>query len=305
MKLVSVIIPCYKNSQTLSRAINSVISQSYSSIEIIVVNDCSPESKEIEAVLLDYLEVRYLRNPVNVGPAVTRNIGLAFANGEIVAFLDADDEYHPEKIELQVAALDEKTVVTCGLTRIFHDGKMVHRKGVTSIVEDPKFLLYRNKLNGAGLLSFRDLLLQHGGYDPTLLACEDWDLYLRLLSAGVKVKVISQPLYFYYSSPLSLSANKDSNYQWGLAVLKNHSTRMDKNFINNYLYAFAIILRMTKYLVMSDWDNRLDKLEQVIYDTKMLKAYPILRRLFILLVRSRILFLFTYVYRFKHRLTLV
>ena len=83
MKLVSVIIPCYKDSQTLVRAIESVLKQTYQKIEIIVVNDCSPETELIERCLSAYPQVRYLCNSVNVGLAATRNNGLAMANGEI------------------------------------------------------------------------------------------------------------------------------------------------------------------------------------------------------------------------------
>ena len=99
---VSVIIPCYNDALTLARAIDSVINQTYSNIEMVVVNDCSPQTALIEKCLSEYPQVRYLRNSENVGLAATRNNGLAIAKGELVAFLDADDEYLPDKIKLQV-----------------------------------------------------------------------------------------------------------------------------------------------------------------------------------------------------------
>ena len=66
MKLVSVVIPCYKDSSTLARAIDSVIKQTYKNIEIIIINDCSPETAEIELVLNQYHNVNYFKNPANI-----------------------------------------------------------------------------------------------------------------------------------------------------------------------------------------------------------------------------------------------
>ena len=111
MKLVSVIIPCYKDSKTLCRAINSVVAQSYKLIEIIVINDCSPETEIIEKYLRNYPRIKYFYNKKNLGLAASRNKGIQLAKGEIVAFLDADDEYHPDKIKIQLEYLEENTVV--------------------------------------------------------------------------------------------------------------------------------------------------------------------------------------------------
>lgn len=294
MKLVSVIIPCYKNSQTLGRAIKSVIAQTYPLIEIIVVNDCSPESEDIENVLLQYCEVLYIRNSANAGPASSRNKGLSSARGEIVAFLDADDEYHPKKIELQVAVLEPGAVVTCGILRMSLDGKVKERRSGSRIIDDPNYLIYRNTLNGAGLLASRDLLIQHGGYDGTLRACEDWDLYLRLLSAGIKVKDIGYSLYFYYASSCSLSSNHLSNNKWELEVIKRHSSRMNAKWKNSYRYPAMLTIFLLRHImrgeISKDQNFRL-KIRCEIKATYLLDNFIFIRFFLLLIAYLRLFFL--------------
>ena len=101
MQLVSVIITCYKDGATLERAIISVINQKYKAVEIIVVNDFSPETDLIDSIIENYKEIVYIRNDINKGLAASRNIGIEVASGEYIAFLDADDSWHIKKIEIQ------------------------------------------------------------------------------------------------------------------------------------------------------------------------------------------------------------
>lgn len=205
--LVSVIIPCYNNAATLCRAIDSVIGQTYPEIEIIVVDDCSPASEQIEALLKRYPLVRWIRNSVNIGAAASRNVGIKVAHGKYIAFLDADDEYAADKISVQVRALEPRIALTCGLVRVYSDGRRVENRRVSRVIDAPHALEYRNTMNGAGLLVARDLLIEIGGYNPDFRAAEDYDLWLRFLDSGVKIKDIGLPLYFYHSNPMGLSRN--------------------------------------------------------------------------------------------------
>lgn len=106
--LVSVIIPTYGRPKLLTRAINSVLNQSYSNLEIIVVddnNEGSSERSETELALNDYLEekkIRYVKMDKNGGGALARNKGAEVSTGKLICFLDDDDEFLPNKVELQV-----------------------------------------------------------------------------------------------------------------------------------------------------------------------------------------------------------
>ena len=90
--MVSVIIPAYRAARYIAQALDSVVAQTYGPVEIIVINDASPDSEELEHVLSRFGErVRYLRREANGGPGVARNTGIMAAGGEYLAFLDADD----------------------------------------------------------------------------------------------------------------------------------------------------------------------------------------------------------------------
>lgn len=277
MKLVSVIIPCYKDSLTLGRAIDSVILQTYPAIEIIVVNDCSPETELIEACLTRYPHVRYLRNPVNVGLATTRNNGLAIAGGEIVALLDADDEYHQDKIALQIEALEDNTVVTCGLVNIYPDGRKERSVKSPRVIARASELLYRNNLNGAGLLAPKDLILKYGGYDATMRSCEDFDLWLRLLSSGIKIKDIGQPLYLYYFNPAGLSKNIRNISKWELEAIRRHATRMGSEWRSSWYYASVILVWLLRHLWRSELEENEELRLQTIENSNLLDDFPLTR----------------------------
>lgn len=98
--LVSVIIPFYKGKQWLETAIESVLSQTYKNIEVIVINDGSPE--DISGIYAKYAEKLIFIDQENKGVAVARNEGMKTAKGEYIAFLDADDIWLPEKLEKQI-----------------------------------------------------------------------------------------------------------------------------------------------------------------------------------------------------------
>ena len=104
-ELVSVIIPTHKRFEELFRAIDSVIKQTYSNIEIIVVDDNSQDKglrNRIKEKIKKYSEnIQYIENETNLGGAKSRNVGIEKARGEYISFLDDDDEYYPEKIEKQ------------------------------------------------------------------------------------------------------------------------------------------------------------------------------------------------------------
>ena len=124
--MVSVIIPTYKRSDMLPRAIASVLNQSYANIEAVVVDDNNPDTeyrKHTEILMMQYefdKRVKYVKHSKNFNGSVARNTGIKNSDGEIVAFLDDDDTFYPEKIEKQVEYLlqhPKYRAVYCGWDR--------------------------------------------------------------------------------------------------------------------------------------------------------------------------------------------
>lgn len=279
MSLVSLIIPCYRDAETLPRALLSVYRQTRPPDEVIVVNDCSPETDAIERALAAFPSVRYLRHDRNLGLAATRNTGIDAARGQILTFLDADDELHPQKIEMQVPFVDGNSAVTCTVQRVstgelcppavkYRNGGQVHR--VSSIWK----MRFSNYLTGASLMIPKALMVSVGGYDASLRSCEDYDLWLRLLESGVTVHNLVWPLYIYHLNPAGLSRDHKTISYWELEVLRRHFSRIEKTgFEEGCVWAWWMIKHMVRAEVAHDADLKVCTRRHI----EELSSVPILR----------------------------
>ncbi len=188
---VSVIIPTYNRRVYVQEAIDSVLAQTYTDYEIIVIDDGSTDGTG-ETLRERYGDrIRYEWQE-NQGESVARNRGIALAQGEYIAFLDSDDLWLPEKLEKQVTYLEEHPevgAVFCQAWTIDLLGQrmpVVMGTGITSGQLSLESLLYQNTLAGPGsTLAVRtDLLRRIGGFDESIRYAEDWDLGLRLRLLG-------------------------------------------------------------------------------------------------------------------------
>ncbi len=298
MKLVSVIIPCYKDSKTLCRAINSVVAQSYKPIEIIVINDCSPETEIIEKYLQNYPRIKYFYSKKNLGLAASRNKGIQLAKGEIVAFLDADDEYHPDKIKIQLEYLEENTVVTCEVLNILPNGKSYSKSRSDRLIVQPREIMFSNKLNGAGLLCQKKLILSMGGYNPNLKSCEDYDLWFRLLLSGIRVNVISKPLYLYHFNSEGLSKNIRNISRWELRVIQQYTSNKDLKWENNFNYILVMFVWLIRHLIRSEDTANIQLREDTLKNGILLNKSPILKSLFYTIAYLRICAFFAFLKKY-------
>ena len=146
---VSVVIPTYNRFNYLLNAIDSVKNQTYDDIEIIVVNDFSPETEEIEEILIRHPEIKYIKNIKNYGLAKTRNIGVKNSKSEIITFLDADDEIHPQKIEFQLSIYKDNVAISCSVDRVNLNNHRNHSKNFKTILKKKysksHILIFRNE----------------------------------------------------------------------------------------------------------------------------------------------------------------
>ncbi len=188
--LVSAVIPCHDYGRYVRKAIESVFAQTYPSVECIVVDDGSKDdTPEVLAGFGD--QIRVVRRSGN-GPSAARNAGFALARGEYVATLDADDWWRPEKIARQVALLEERkdvAAVGVGVELVGDEGEIL---GYTKPLQ-PKNSRDANLRSVAirqlwiggsasGLCIRKTVLDELGGFDESLRAAEDWDLWLRLVA---------------------------------------------------------------------------------------------------------------------------
>jgi glycosyltransferase involved in cell wall biosynthesis len=265
----------------LGLALDSLKGQTRQIDEIIVVNDCSPETDRIEAVLQRYPQVVYIRNERNLGLAASRNVGLKAAAGEVVSFLDADDELHPQKIEFQLRVFRPEIAVTCQARRIGDSrepAETVRCDGEFEVreVTESDSIVRRNSLTGAALMISKDLLLRFGGYDESLRSCEDFDLWLRLLDGGVSVADIRLPLYLYRYNESGLSRNNLNVSRWELQVLRKYFERHGRAFLatraDARLWAFWLLKHILRFERCGDKELRLEVRRNI----GLLSDYPVL-----------------------------
>jgi glycosyltransferase involved in cell wall biosynthesis len=188
--LVSVIVAVYNGEKTLAASLRSLVAQDYHPVEVVVVDDGSEDrSGEIAR---EFDAVRVVRQE-NAGPAAARNAGVALATGELLAFLDADDEALPRKLSLQVEHLQCHPRVGCVLGR--QEVEFVGIEQPSWMKRDAIF----GDLGGVGFTTAmvrRDAFKSVGGFNPDrkLQGSEDRDLMVRLRAAGIVIEVLPEIL---------------------------------------------------------------------------------------------------------------
>jgi glycosyltransferase involved in cell wall biosynthesis len=206
-----VIIPAYNEaSRHLDDSIESVLDQTYTDFELILVDDGSTDHTPDLAA--GYGEaIRYKRQP-NGGLAAARNTGISQARGEYIAFLDADDLYLPHRLASQVPLLDRDPTLglVYGQAIVFGDGveKEYLLPETEKLVQGSIFesLYFENVIPVLSVLTRKSILLDLGGFDTTTPATEDWELWLRI-AARFPVAFVSEPVARYRVHKSNMSGN--------------------------------------------------------------------------------------------------
>lgn len=198
--LVSVVLPTYNRRQSVGKAIQSVLQQTYATLELIVVDDGSTDGTEQLVRQLSDTRISYLRHENNRGGSAARNTGLAAARGQLIAFQDSDDEWLPHKLERQVALLREAGettgVVYCTYRRSFPDGSSESHPADPASAprgEIHRALLWANFIGTPTIVARRSCYESVGGFDEALPRFQDWDWMIRV-SRDWQVGFVEEPL---------------------------------------------------------------------------------------------------------------
>ena len=194
MPTVSVVIPSYNRARLLREAIDSVLAQDFDDFELIVVDDGSTD--ETPRVLESYAQILVVRQ-AHSGVSAARNAGIGTASGQLLAFLDSDDLWLPEKLSMQVAFFQHHpAAVICQTEELWiRNGMRVnpktrHRKDSGMIFERCVELCL---VSPSAVMMRRSLLDEVGAFDETIPACEDYDLWLRI-SCRFPIYLLETPL---------------------------------------------------------------------------------------------------------------
>lgn len=221
---VTIVMPARNAAGTIDAAIASVIAQTVADWELIVIDDGSTDdtAARIAAHAANDPRIRPLSGP-GKGAAEARNLCIAAGRGQWLAFLDADDWWEPDFLGTLIAALDGQpagAIAYCGYRRVMPDGSM----GPATV--DPR--VARAPFAAFALpcpVTIHTLLLDlqqvraAGGFDTSLVTCEDWDLWQRLSRAGAPWVMVDRPLAYYRASAGSLTRASHRMMQDGRVVL--------------------------------------------------------------------------------------
>ncbi|NET09677.1 MAG: glycosyltransferase [Symploca sp. SIO2B6] len=225
MPKISVIIPLYNAEKTIYRTLQSVLAQTIDDLEIIIINDGSTDSSLEETEKISDPRIR-VYSFANAGGSVSRNRGFARSTGDFIAFLDADDQWTPDKLEAQMVALQQNpdASVAYSWTEFVDEADHVIVKGqtitVTTREEAYRRLLVQNFLDsGSNPLIRREAVEAVEGFDESLQGCQDTDFYLRLAQHYAFVAVPKYQIRYRFS-PNSITSNTKKLEQQGVQFLE-------------------------------------------------------------------------------------
>ncbi len=223
---VSVIIPAYRVTEYIAETLDSVLAQTFTEYEIIVVNDGCPDTLALERVLAPYREkIVYIKRE-NGGLSAARNTAIRAARGEFLALLDGDDAWEPGYLAYQLGVMEadrEAAVVYCNGT-VFGDspqtGRLLMDLSPSEGPADFAAIVRMRCQVVVSVMARRDAIVRAGMFDPELRAVEDFDLWLRLALGGNKIVYHRQPLIRYRRRAGSLSSNSVWMRQCAVRVLE-------------------------------------------------------------------------------------
>jgi glycosyltransferase involved in cell wall biosynthesis len=201
---ISVVIPTFNSGPLVEEAVASVRAQTHPPFEIIVVDDGSTDGTNERLKSSDLS----LISQTNAGPAAARNAGMKAATGDAIAFLDADDVWHPRKLELQVPHLQSHGLVATGCYDWPGPLPEVPASAPPVVPIELKKLVVRNSIVTSTVLARTDVLRKAGDFDTRLRGPEDYDLWLRVAQAS-DCAFLSLPLTGYRTVAGSLSKNAE------------------------------------------------------------------------------------------------
>jgi len=229
--VVSVVIPCYRQAHFLPRAVRSVLDQTFTDVEAVIIDDGSPDQplSHLGDLARDR-RVVFLQQE-NAGVGAARNAGVNASHGAFLNFLDADDWLAPEFCERLLPVFTESEslgFVYCDMHHVYEDTAPQNESEEYSVGRSRRIvsgnilpsLLVGGYFSPQTVLVRRTALDQVGLFDPTLGGHADWDLWLRIAASGFPVRYVDEQLVYYRVHKDSMSRNVDHMRSTRLQTLR-------------------------------------------------------------------------------------
>lgn len=240
---VSLIMSVYNGSSFLEQSISSVLGQTFSNFEFIIVDDASTDNS-LE-IITNFAEkdprIKVLRNSCNLGLTKSLNLSLKVCSGEYVARIDADDFCAVDRLEKQIKFLDQNdkyVLVSSWAVEVDSSGNEIRvLKPNLTDSELKKVLIRHNPIIHSSIMFRRQIVLSEGGYDEYFVYAQDYDLYLRLVK-NFSLAILPECLVFSRVSANSITVRKNRR-QTFFALVARHRAIINKTYeFRNYIYLF-------------------------------------------------------------------
>jgi glycosyltransferase involved in cell wall biosynthesis len=279
MPVVSVIIPCYNAEKYIGQAIESALNQTVTDFEVIVINDGSTDGSA--AIIDQYCRAdgRIVHYPqANAGVSNARNAGLDKASGTYVAFLDADDVWEPENLEVKIRALESDTSADWSFSDMYLADEELNKTEIVEGGNDSNLLDSLLSRKGEAIHAPSNLVIRleklrrhKVRYDPLLSTSADWDFCIQMASHNMRGKRVPSPLWSYRVLDNSMSRNLQRLESDNLYVHRKASAQgLFKSFW------FRQLCFSNNYLILAGiwWVNGRRKARALMYILKSILYYP-------------------------------
>lgn len=251
-KLVSIIIPFFNRIEYLEKALYSAINQTYKNKEIILVNDASTQCVEkIKKIKESNKNIHLINNKKNFGVSYSRNIGIKFAKGEYIAFLDSDDEWISNKIEYQMKYIQENNIdflYGSYLKRYLPSNKLI-KINVPKSYKMP-LMAFKCKIATPTVI-FKKEILRNIKFDPKIKFAEDI-IFWSKISKNTPLRGLNIPLTIVNVSSYSSSQNIANQIEGYLNINKELFRKHSLISILHYLYFnFKLLIKYSIQIVLS------------------------------------------------------
>lgn len=250
MPCCSIIIPAYNAMNYLPETLKSVLKQTFTDFEVLIINDGS--SDNIVEWFCNIIDSRVkLISQENQGVSAARNIGIKNSTGEYIAFIDADDLWEPTKLEKQLQCFKNHPsvgLVHTAMRMIDEEGKSLGRTFISNVEGDAlKSLLQQNTIVTSSVIVSRSCL-NVGNFDNNLHSSEDWELWVRI-ALRYPIMLIKEPLVFYRQHPNNTTKNWQMLEQdLGSIEQVFQLVPQELSYLKNRTYAYANIYLAWKAL---------------------------------------------------------